>query len=160
MPKVVSNTTPILSLLKIGRLELLKDLYGKVLIPNAVFEEIEKGKLKPYYQNLKELKWIEILEIIDKSQKQYFSDLDAGEAEVLILSKEIKAELVLLDEILGRRFAEKLGLKITGTIGIILKAKEMGFITKAKDLIAELREKGTWISPKLYEKILEISDEK
>ena len=108
MPKIISNTTPILSLLKIGKLDLLKELYGKIAVPTAVFKEVEKGREKPYYQDLTLFDWIEIQEIRNPDSRAYFIDLDEGEAEVLILSKEQNADLVIMDEIMGRRIAKQL----------------------------------------------------
>ena len=105
MLKVISNTTPLLSLLKIDKLDLLKDLYGIVSIPLAVFLEIEAGKEKPYYSDLTEYDWIKIENIRNIESRTYFFDLDDGEAEVLILAKEQDADLVILDEIMGRRYA-------------------------------------------------------
>ncbi len=100
MRKIISNTTPILSLLKIDKLELLKEIYGTVIIPRAVFQEIEKGKDKPYYQNLSLVNWIKIERIKNKESRTFFFDLDDGEAEVLILANEQNADLVILDEII------------------------------------------------------------
>jgi len=149
MRRIISNTTPILSLLKIGKLNLLEKLYGKIIVPVAVYIEIEKGKNKPYYQDLKLIDWIEILKIKNPDSKDYFIDLDEGEAEVLILSKELNADLVIMDEIMGRRYAKQLGFNLTGTIGILLKAKEKEFIKSIKESLTELVEKGTWLNPKL-----------
>ena len=80
MPKVVSNTTPIISLLKIGKLEILRDLYEEVYIPQEVFNEIEAGKHKKNYLNLLEFEWIKIQQIQDRKSIAYFLDLDTGEA--------------------------------------------------------------------------------
>ena len=159
MRKIISNTTPILSLLKIGKLSLLKELYEKVIVPTAVYIEIENGKEKPYYQDLTQIDWIEIQEIRNPDSKAYFLDLDDGEAEVLILAKEQNADLVIMDEIMGRRYAKQLGFSLTGTIGILLKLKEKGFIESIKDLLIELTEKGTWLSPKLIAKVIKLSNE-
>ena len=159
MRKIISNTTPILSLLKIGKLNLLEKLYGKIIVPVAVFNEIEKGIHKPYYQDLKLIEWIEIQKIKNPDSKDYFIDLDEGEAEVLILSKEQNADLVIMDEIMGRRYAKQLGFNLTGTIGILLKAKEKGFIKSIKELLTGLKEKGTWLNPKLISKALKLADE-
>ena len=74
MPKVVSNTTPIISLLKIGKLSILADLYQEIIIPKEVFNEIENGKSKPYYIDLSKLNWIEIKEIKDEKSLSYFLD--------------------------------------------------------------------------------------
>lgn len=154
MLSVVSNTTPIISLLKLGRLELLRRLYGEIIIPKEVYREIEKGKDKGYYSDLSILEWIHIKEIQDRHTLKYFIDLDAGEAETIVLAKEIEADLVIIDETLGRRFAKHADLKVTGTIGILIKAKEGGYITKISPLLDELQAKGIWISDLLKRKIL------
>lgn len=108
MPKIVSNTTPIISLLKLNRLELLQKLYEQINIPTAVYEEIEAGKTKGYYKDLSKIAWINITDIQDKQAVKYFLDLDAGEAEAIVLATEIKADLILLDEKLGRFHAKHL----------------------------------------------------
>ena len=158
MRKVISNTTPIISLLKINKLQLLKDLYGKITIPYAVFEEIEFGRNKLFYQDLSLINWIEIKKVSNVSKK-YIFDLDAGEAEVLILAKEENADLVILDEIAGRRYAKQLELKLTGTIGVLLKAKEKGFVNSVAELFDELTKKGSWFHPKLISKALKLANE-
>jgi len=159
MPKVVSNTTPIISLLKIGKLEILKDLYEEIYIPQEVFSEIEAGKNKKFYLNLLAFEWIRIEQIQDRKSIAYFLDLDKGEVEAIILASEIEADLILLDEALGRYHAKHAGLKVTGTIGVLIKAKKLGLISELKPLIFELREKGVWLSESLIEKILEITNE-
>ena len=80
MLKVVSNTTPIISLLKIGKLQILKDLYGEILIPQEVFNEIEAGKNKEFYTDLSKIEWIKIEKINNEKSLSYFLDLDKGEA--------------------------------------------------------------------------------
>ena len=159
MRKVISNTTPILSLLKIDKLEILKELYEQVIIPNAVYQEIEEGKHKEFYKDLKKIDWLIIKDIKDPNSRKYFVDLDDGEAEVLILAKELNADLVILDEILGRRYAKVLDYKLTGTLGVLLKAKEKGIIKSLKVLLTELTEKGTWLNPKLIKEVLKIANE-
>ena len=159
MRKVISNTTPILSLLKINKLEILKELYGQVIIPNAVYQEIEEGKHKEFYKDLKKIDWLIIKDIKDPNSREYFVDLDDGEAEVLILAKELNADLVILDEILGRRYAKVLEFNLTGTLGVLLKAKEKGIIKSLKELLTELTEKGSWLNPKLIKEVLKISKE-
>ncbi len=159
MRKIISNTTPIISLLKVDKLNLLKELYTKIIIPKAVCLEIEKGKEKPYYHDLTQIEWIEIKEIANPDSKDYFFDLGDGEAEVLILAKELNADLIIMDEIMGRRYSKQLGFNLTGTIGILLKAKEIGLINSVHDLLTELTKKGTWLNPKLIKKTIELANE-
>jgi len=159
MPKIVSNTTPIISLLKLGRLDLLQKLYSQIFIPAAVYKEIEAGKTKKYYQDLSQLEWINIVEIQDKQAIKFFLDLDAGEAEAIVLATEIKADLIILDEKLGRFHAKHAGLKVTGTIGGLVKAKSKGLIKNLKPLLNELTDKDVWISEKFKHEILKKVDE-
>ncbi len=146
-------------MLKIDKLDLLKELYGEVTVPNAVYQEIEKGKHKPYYQDLKLVDWIKIEQIKNTDSLAFFVDLDKGEAEVLILAKEQKADLVILDEVMGRRYAKRLELNLTGTMGVLLKAKEKGMIDSIREILTELTEKGTWLNPKLIKKVIDLSNE-
>lgn len=160
MPKIVSNTTPIISLLKIDRLDLLKQLYTQIHIPVAVYAEIEAGKTKGFYKDLSKIDWIKIIEIQNKQAVKYFLDLDSGEAEAIVLATELNADLILLDEKLGRFHAKHADLKVTGTIGILLKAKTEGLIDNLKPLLNELTETGVWINEKLIEEILDKAGER
>ena len=159
MRKVVSNTTPILSLLKIGKLDLLQKLYGKIKIPNAVFREIEAGKDRDYYTDITKLSWIEIIPIQSNSARLYLFDLDDGEAETIILAQEQAADVVIIDDKLGRRYAAQINIPITGTIGILLKAKERGLITAVTPLLYELRNKSSWINDSLLTKAISLAGE-
>lgn len=120
MRKVVSNTTPIISLLKIGKLDILRELYKEIHVPQAVYNEIEVGKNKEFYTDLSKLSWCRIEKIKDEKSLSYFLDLDKGEAETIILATEKEADLIILDETLGRFHAKHVGLKVTGTIGVLL----------------------------------------
>jgi predicted nucleic acid-binding protein len=159
MRKVISNTTPILSLIKIEKLDILKELYGQIMIPEAVFNEMEVGKDWLFYTDLSKIDWIRIEPIQQITSKLYLFDLDAGEAEVIILAQEQKADLVIMDEIMGRRYAKQLGLKLTGTLGILLRAKEKGLIDDVAPLISNLIKNGVWISPELIKVVLKKAGE-
>jgi len=159
MRKVVCNTTPIISLLKIRKLDLLRELYGKIKIPQAVYREIETGKDKDYYTDVNKLDWIEVMPIQSASARLYLFDLDDGEAETIILAQEQTADILIIDEKLGRRYANIINIPVTGTIGILLKAKERGIITAVAPLLQELRNKSSWINESLYEKALLIAGE-
>ena len=86
-------------------------------------------------------------------------DLDKGEAEVILLAKEMSADLVIMDEELGRKYAKLAGLTMTGTLGLLLKAKEQKLIENIKPLLFELRQKGVWISPQIINKTTSITNE-
>lgn len=159
MPKIVSNTTPLISLMKISQLEILKKIYSEIIIPEAVYKEVEAGKHKDFYRDLSEIDWIKIQSIKDKHSTDYFLELDAGEAEAIILASEIGADLIIMDEKLGRHHAKHAGIKITGTIGVLVKAKILGLISKLKPLLKELTEKNVWISDKLISQICKTVDE-
>jgi uncharacterized protein len=154
MHKIVSNTTPLISLLKLSRLDVLRELYGNIFIPAAVYQEIEAGKHKSYYQDLVKLGWIKITPVKDKQAVKYFLDLDAGEAETIVLATELHADLVILDEKLGRFYAKHADLKVTGTIGVLIKAKREGLIKELKPMLIELTSKDVWLSDKLISEIL------
>jgi predicted nucleic acid-binding protein len=160
MLKVVSNTTPIISLLKIGKLKIFKDLYGEIFIPQEVFNEIETGKNKEFYTDLSKIDWIKIEKINNEKSLSYFLDLDKGEAEAIVLATEKEADLIILDESLGRFHAKHTGLKVTGTIGILLKAKQLGHINELKPLLFELRTKNVWLSDGFIENALKLANEK
>ena len=159
MLKVVSNTTPIISLLKLSRLDILRELYGVINIPYAVYQEIEAGKSKGYYQDLTKIDWIKIKEIKDKKALRYFLDLDAGEAEAIVLAAEVNADLIIIDEKLGRYHAKHADLNLTGTIGVLLRAKKKGLIEHIKPILLELIEKDVWFSEKLLKQILDKAGE-
>jgi predicted nucleic acid-binding protein len=159
MHKVVSNTTPILSLLKIGKLELLRELYGVISIPKAVYHEIEAGKGKAFYTDLSKINWIEIEEVHSPSAKLYLFDLDDGEAETLLLAQEKAADLVIIDEKCGRRYAKMMDIPLTGTIGVLLKAKEKGLVSAIGPLLEELCAKNSWINDDLIKQVLAVAGE-
>jgi predicted nucleic acid-binding protein len=159
MPKVVSNTTPILSLLKIGKLDILKALYETILIPQAVYQEIETGKNREFYTDVGKLDWIAIERITSRHERMYLFDLDDGEAETLILAQEQNADLVIIDEKCGRRYARQLGMATTGTIGVLLKAKKQGLIAEIAPLLQDLLDKQTWLGAELVKKALELAEE-
>ena len=122
--KVISNTTPIIALSSIGQLELLKKMYGKVYLPQAVYDEI---MIKKDSTAAKEIisneSWILKTTVNDKFTKQILSSsIHIGEAEVIALANEIKADLVILDDYLARQYAEKVNIKMTGTIRNIGKS--------------------------------------
>jgi len=154
---VVSDTSPILNLARIGRLELLVSLYKQVLIPPTVFEElaVSRDATSPVI-DIASVSWIVLDTPKDHDRVQELRDvLDAGEAEAIVLAVERHAELLLVDERRGRRVAEALGLRITGLLGVLADAKQAGLITSVKPLLDELIQNAKfWIGPDLYRDVL------
>lgn len=157
MRKVIVNTTPIIALADIGQLDLLQKLYGEITIPKAVEDEILS---EPAKTAVKSCKWIRICNISDDSQKKFFrSRLHAGEVEVMILADELKADLVIMDDNAAKKTAKFMGLEVTGTFGVLTKAKRKGFIDQVKPFMDALIEDGLYINETLRQVILEMAEE-
>lgn len=128
---VISDTTPIISLIKANSLDLLKKLYGKVLIPKAVYRELTENTV--FAKEAEIIKDIDFLAVVAVENEKSVSvlrnvtGLDAGESESLIMYDEQKADLLLMDEHKGRSVAKQLNVRHIGTVGILLLAydKEM-----------------------------------
>ena len=157
---VVSNTSPIINLACINRLDILEKLYQKIIIPPAVFEEITNNN-QPGSNEVKSLKWFKIFDIENKLFLESLKgDLDEGEAEAISLSIQLKADLLLLDEKKGRNIASKFDIVYTGVLGILLIAKEKKLIKSVKLLMDELiSTTGFWIDKKIYNHILGLAKE-
>lgn len=157
MRKVVVNSTPLISLYKIKKLNLLQELYSKLYVPYGVYEELTvDGK----YDFLTEVDFIIIQKIKNKEAKKIFkTSLHKGEVEVMILAEEINADLCIIDDLLARKYAKYLGHTVTGTIGVLLKAKEKGYIVEIKPLLDDLLNNGIYIDDKLYNTVLKITNE-
>jgi len=130
---VVCNTTPIINLVGVGQLDLLRRLYGTVAITDVVRDEYVAGKAATD-PDLDPLPWLQIVTAVplDPSLPAL---LGAGEAATLSLALTINASAVLLDEAYGRRIARKRGLPISGTLGIVLAAKQAGLLAAVKPVI-------------------------
>ena len=153
---VVSDSTILIGLSKIGKLDLLKEIFSKVFIPEEVFKEVvERGKKKPGYKVIKEAARIDTKPIKDKTQVNLLmASLEKGEAEVLALSKEIKADLILLDEEKARKSAVIAGFEIMGLLGLLVVAKNLGLLKEIRSSIEDLKRKRFRISDKIVEEAL------
>jgi predicted nucleic acid-binding protein len=108
---------------------------------------------------LSEAPWIKITPLANPRQALVFVGLDQGEAEVLALANERSARLVIIDERKGRRYAKRLGLPLTGIVGVLLTAKHNGLIPALAPLINQLLKEGLFLAPELVEKALELAGE-
>jgi predicted nucleic acid-binding protein len=152
---VVSDTSPVLNLARIGRLDLLRQLY-------QVHDELSASTQQlPAPIDLASLPWLTVARPNDRRRVQALcEDLDIGEAEAIVLAIERRAELLLVDERRGRRTATEAGLVVTGLLGVVAHAKRAGLIDAAKPVLDELIGSARfWISPALYRDVLERLEE-
>ncbi|WP_258085103.1 DUF3368 domain-containing protein [Thermococcus thermotolerans] len=158
---MVSNSTPLIHLAKMGRLELLREFFGEVLIPEAVHREcVIEGKGSRDSEIIEKADWIKVVDIKDETLKRSLMlELDEGESEAIVLAIERKADLLLIDDYEGREVARALGLKVTGTIGVLLRAKFRGGVSSMREELEKLKETGFWLSEELYKRILEEAGE-
>jgi hypothetical protein len=156
---IVSDTSPVTSLIQIGRLELLNQVFGNVVIPKAVYQEL--CKVPNQQPVIDSQNWLFVQKAADRNLvKKLEKELDEGEAEAIALALELKADYLVIDEFRGRDKAEDIGLKIIGTIGTLLEAKKKGLIPKVKPLMDDLIRNATFrIHPTLYQQVLKISGE-
>jgi len=146
-PLVIGDSSTLIHLASIGQLTLLRDLYGKITIPEVVWREVvTEGGGRPGVSEVTEARnsqWIEVSPVMDTPLLRLLKrDLDDGEAAVIALAIERQADLVLIDEAAGRRIAELYGLSKTGVIGILLRAKKEARIPSLKRELEKLRQRG------------------
>jgi predicted nucleic acid-binding protein len=152
----VCNSSPLIHLARIGELEILRDLFEEVLVPEAVYREcVIDGGERDDASKIKTASWIRIIRIKNiELKKALNTSLDEGESEAIVLALQEKADLILLDDYDAREFARIYGFEITGLIGILLKAKYMGRISSLSDILENLKETGFWLNEDLRSQIL------
>ncbi len=159
MRKVVVNTTPIISLGNVAHLHIFRMLYGQITIPHAVFREAMAKDDFAFYQLLKNLDWIKLEECPKFNREEFNKNLHVGEIEAIVLAQNLNADLIILDDNNARKAAKNLGLTITGTVGVLLKAKHCGILSDVKTLIQEMRDNGFHLSDKILNTVLQEAGE-
>ena len=145
MPSViVSDTSCLILFYKIGELDLLKKLFGKLHITDTV--------LKEFNQKIPDR--IEVVELTTELQKGLSSYLDKGEATAISLAAEHENSLLIIDEIKGRKAAKEMGISVTGSLGVLVAAKNNGHIQTVKPLIEKIQKTNFRISKELIEQVL------
>ena len=157
MLKVACNSSPLIHLAKIKMLEILEFFFGEILVPEVVYREcVGEGGEREDAKEIEKARWIRVVNIQDEELKIALNVvLDEGESESIVLALEQSADLILLDDYEAREFARTYGLNITGTVGILMKAKKEGKITSLKEELERLRESGFWLSNDLYAQVLQ-----
>lgn len=159
----VSDSSPIIFYAVIGRLELLQQLYGEMLVPPAVWREIaEQGAERPGTAQVREAHWIR--QRTPPHHNVIFpplEPLDRGEAEAIALAMASTPRMTLiLDDLPARRVAQDAGLEIIGSGGVLVLAKRKRLITSVAPILADLRSAGLYLSDAVVETFLQLADEK
>ncbi len=142
---IVSDTSCLIVLSKTGQLGLLKDLFSQVIVTPEVVREF--GEPLPNWISVQEVKSAAIQRLLE-------TQLDIGEASAISLALEIPSHQVLIDERKGRRIASEMGLKVIGTVKVLLLAKERGLIDSLNDALQKLLDAGFRLSEQLVKDIL------
>lgn len=147
--KVVSNTTPLSSLSKVGALWLLPALFNKIHIADADFKEAKSGDIELPNEEftVHDVRNVTAVEFL-------LPELDMGEAETIVLAKEIQADVVIIDERLGNKIAREAELNVVGTLTILRFAKERGLIDVVRPIFDAMIANGQWYSHRVYEEFL------
>lgn len=148
---IVADTSPILNLDVIGRLDLLHRLFGEIIIPPAVDSEL---RAEPY--GFVPPAWLAVRAPAAHDRiLGLLGSLDRGEAEAIVLASEIRADFILIDERRGRAAATRHGLRSLGLLGVLLLAKRQRLIAKVTPVLDSLRDSaGMWIAASLRERVL------
>ncbi len=147
---IISDASPIIALYKIEQLHLLKDLYQSITITDVVRSEL--------HFNIPD--WILITNKYSSKNYEVLSlELDPGEASAIALAMDFPNSTLIIDEVKGRKIAKRLQLRVTGTIGLIVLAKERKIIKSGKILLDKLIESDFWLSKKIYNGVLELLGE-
>jgi len=147
---IVADTGPLIAFLQIGRLDLLQQVMGTVIIPEAVYEElVVQSQHKARAEVVKRNPWIQRRAVTGREALALLpSQLHPGEREAIILAQQLDAQL-LIDERRGRKIAREQGLAVFGSLRVLAEAKRLGLILAAKPLVDSLRAAGYWIDEKL-----------
>jgi len=151
---VVSNASPLISLGAVGRLDLLHQLFGEVSIPTAVLHEVRSV-------DLEREAWVIPRSVrTDFIPRELEGELDSGESEAIALAVDLQANLLLMDERRGRQVASRFGLKVLGTLGILVEAKQQGLLTMVAPVLNDLQTRaGFRVSSGLHQQILKVVGE-
>lgn len=156
MTDIISNATPLIAFARIDQLPLMQTVVRQLVIPEAVAEEITAYSGNTGGQiDLSQESWIRVKPLAsDQQMRLLLPTLDRGEAAVIALALEKRARLVLMDELTGRKVAESLQLKVTGSVGLLIQAKQLGEIKAVWPLLEAMHEAGIYFSQRFIDSVL------
>lgn len=149
---VFCNTTPFIALSAVNQLALLPKLFGKIYVVDVVADECARGG-PISVPDLASLEWVEIVQS-KPCESLILFELDKGEKHTLDMAKRMLADKVIIDEKLGRDLGEYLGLNVTGTLGVLLKAKQQGLIESFSDCAYRMQQHGIRYNTELLSKLV------
>lgn len=161
MKLAVSNTSPLIFLHKIGRLDLLNELYGHIVVPSGVLDEVvarnseQAEALRARIQGSR----FKVRSAQREALAGIADNLGAGERECIALAVEMNADLVIIDEARGRAVARSWDLELTGCVGVMIQAYQRGLVGSVGEELDKLVDVGLWIDEYLYEEVLREWDE-
>jgi uncharacterized protein len=160
LAKIICNTSPLQYLHQLGLLHLLQALADEVIVPEAVVQELDMGRmLGVNVPDVTALDWLNVEQPRSVSVLPLVTDLGVGETEVLALALEHPKAIAVLDDKLARTFAQTLGLPFTGTLGLLLDAKSRKLIEEVVPLLDELDGLGFRVSAVTRRTILKLANE-
>lgn len=160
MPEVICDTSPLQYLYQLGLLQILPDLAGRIVVASAVEEELQVGReLGVLLPDLGSLDWVEIRRPKSRPAIPLINDLGPGETETLMLSLESPDSVAVLDDALARRVAEVLEIQFTGTLGLLLDAKQARLVPAIRPLLDQLQALRFRLSPQTRSTILKLAGE-
>lgn len=153
---VVADSGPLIALARIGRLDLLKKVHGQVLVPRAVWEEVAgaESEGRPGASDIRASSWVKMTDAEPLAADGYSLIVDRGEAEAIALARQLPAALLLIDDGRGRRLAQHIGVRIKGTLGVLVMAKRRGLLVSVGPEIEGLRQAGVHVARFLVEATL------
>lgn len=153
LPSLVTNTTPLIALTAAtGNIEILQHLFSKVIVPLEVAQEVREGGATEFGVDVfEQAAWLDIQQQPIELTPFLKNSLDRGEAAVIQTALSLGVTLVCIDEAAGRRVARLCGLDLTGTIGVLIKAKQRGYLVSIPDALTRLHEHGIWLSSQVIQ---------
>jgi predicted nucleic acid-binding protein len=160
LPEIICNTSPLQYLHQLGLLHLLPALAGHVTVPPAVADELAAGRaLGISLPDPVALDWISIRQPISAAVLPLVTDLGPGETEVMALALESPGAVIILDDGLARQVAETLGIRLTGTLGVLLDAKRGGLVPAVAPLLDQLQNLRFRLAPNTRDAVLKLAGE-
>ena len=153
---LVLDASALITLARIGRLNLLRDLAENIYIPEAVYDEVVRsGRGRAGSSEVAHAQWISYHQVRDRDAVAGLrAQVGQGEAEAIALARELRADAVVLDDATARQLAETAGQKVLGLLGLLLNAKERGVVASLKPIVDDMVAAGFFIDEALYRSIL------